>query len=86
MIVRPSDDLAAAIARLGGEEDEQVWSDLFDDLCHQRSVYDDSFLALPYLASIANDQAPGAPGEAVLMAGLCAEVLAVWEQVEVSCL
>ncbi|MEV8535208.1 hypothetical protein [Streptomyces sp. NPDC051211] len=44
--------------------------DLWDDLCHQGSVYDDSFLALPYLAAISTGRAPGAPAEAVLMAGL----------------
>ncbi|MEU6866573.1 hypothetical protein ABZ924_25485 [Streptomyces sp. NPDC046876] len=72
MTVRPSDDLTAAFARLGGEEDERVWSDLWDDLCHQGSVYEDSFLALPYLAAIVTGRAPGAPQDAVLMAGLIA--------------
>lgn len=72
LIVRPSDDLAAAFARLGGEEDGQVWSELWDDLCHQGSVYEDSFLALPYLAAIVTGGAPGAPQDAVLMAGLIA--------------
>ncbi|MFC5031859.1 hypothetical protein C8250_002840 [Streptomyces sp. So13.3] len=99
MSVRPSDDLAAAFARLGGEEDGQVWSDLWDDLCHQESVYDDSFPALPYLAAIATGRSPGEPQEAVLMAGLIASaadddrrtryaeeiaVFAVAEQVEES--
>ncbi|MEU8434166.1 hypothetical protein AB0F18_14840 [Streptomyces sp. NPDC029216] len=70
MIVRPSDDLPAAFARLGGEEDARVWSELWDDLCHQGSVYDDSFLALPHLAAIAGGRAPGAALDAVLMAGL----------------
>jgi hypothetical protein len=70
MIVRPSDDLPAAFARLGGEEDGRVWGELWDDLCHQGSVYDDSFRALPYLAAIATGRAPGAPLDAVLMAGL----------------
>ncbi|MFD9412059.1 hypothetical protein ACFWBN_34315 [Streptomyces sp. NPDC059989] len=72
MIVRPSDELAAAFARLGGEEDGQVWSELWDDLCHQGEVYEDSFLALPYLAAIATGRAPGALQDAVLMAGLIA--------------
>ncbi|GAA0297545.1 hypothetical protein GCM10010302_40230 [Streptomyces polychromogenes] len=70
MIARPSDDLPAAFARLGGEEDGRVWGELWDDLCHQGSVYDDSFAALPYLAAIAAGRAPGAPLDAVLMAGL----------------
>ncbi|MFH7598598.1 hypothetical protein WDV06_26415 [Streptomyces racemochromogenes] len=70
MIARPSDDLPAAFARLGGEEDARVWGELWDDLCHQGSVYDDSFPALPYLAAIATGRAPGAPLDAVLMAGL----------------
>ncbi|MFG2340541.1 hypothetical protein [Streptomyces yangpuensis] len=70
MIAKPSDDLAAAFARLGGEDDAQVWSSLWDDLCHQGCVHADSFLALPYLAAIAAGRAPGAPDEAVSMAGL----------------
>ncbi|MFF4330450.1 hypothetical protein ACFYZT_28570 [Streptomyces sp. NPDC001591] len=70
MTVRPSADLPAAFARLGGEEDGRVWGELWDDLCHQGSVYDDSFHALPYLAAIATGRAPGAPLDAVLMAGL----------------
>ncbi|MFJ9549210.1 hypothetical protein [Streptomyces erythrochromogenes] len=70
MIPRPSDDLAAAFARLGGEDDGQVWSDLWDDLCHLNCVDDDSFLALPYLAAVSAGRAPGAPHEAVSMAGL----------------
>ncbi|MEV7547435.1 hypothetical protein [Streptomyces sp. NPDC089915] len=70
MIARPSEDLPAAFARLGGEEDGRVWSELWDDLCHQGSVYEDSFPALPYLAAIATGRAPGAPLDAVLMSGL----------------
>ncbi|MFD6109096.1 hypothetical protein ACFWG0_03170 [Streptomyces yangpuensis] len=70
MIARPTDDLAASFARLGGEDDGQVWSSLWDDLCHQNCVYPDSYLALPYLAAIAAGRAPGAPDEAVSMAGL----------------
>ncbi|MFF4582169.1 hypothetical protein [Streptomyces sp. NPDC001389] len=72
MTVRPSEDLPAAFARLGGEEDGRVWSELWDDLCHQGTVYDDSFPALPHLAAIAAGRAPGAPLDAVLMAGLIA--------------
>ncbi|MEU4088466.1 hypothetical protein [Streptomyces aureus] len=70
MTPKPSDDLAGTFARLGGADDGPVWSALWDDLCHQESVYDDSFLALPYLAAIADGRAPGAPADAVLMAGL----------------
>ncbi|MEU7005778.1 hypothetical protein [Streptomyces sp. NPDC046332] len=70
MSPRPSDDLTAAFARLGGEEDQKVWTELWDDLCHQGSVDDDSFLALPFLTAIATGRAPGEPVEAVLMAGL----------------
>ncbi len=64
--------VVAGFARLGGEDDQQVWSDLWNDLCHQGSVHGDSFLALPYLAAIATGRAPGAPQEAVLLAGLIA--------------
>ncbi|MEU9715971.1 hypothetical protein [Streptomyces sp. NPDC047976] len=69
---RPSDDLPAAFARLGGTEDRQVWSELWDGLCHQGSVYEDSYPALPFLAATATGRAPGEPQEAVLMAGLIA--------------
>jgi hypothetical protein len=69
---RPAGEPVAAFARLGGAEDGQVWSELWNDLCHQGCVYDDSFLALPYLAAIADGRAPGVPQEAVLMAGLIA--------------
>ncbi|RST04394.1 hypothetical protein EF910_17855 [Streptomyces sp. WAC07149] len=72
MTVRLSDDLAAAFARLGGEEDSTVWGELWDDLCHQGDVYEDSFLALPYLEAIAGRRAPGGVQDAVLMAGLIA--------------
>ncbi|WP_418956351.1 hypothetical protein [Streptomyces tritici] len=67
---RPSDDLAAAFARMGGADEDKVWSELWDDLCHQGSVYDDSFLALPFLAAVATGDAPGDPDMAVSMAGL----------------
>ncbi|MFE5482868.1 hypothetical protein [Streptomyces sp. NPDC056527] len=67
---RSSDDLTATFARLGGEEDQKVWSELWDDLCHQGSVYEDSFPALPFLTAIATGRAAGEPTEAVLMAGL----------------
>ncbi|MFI8345568.1 hypothetical protein ACIF8W_36690 [Streptomyces sp. NPDC085639] len=68
----PSRSASAAFARLGGEDDQQVWSDLWSDLCHQESVDEDSFLALPHLTAIATGRAPGEPQEAVLMAGLIA--------------
>ncbi|WOX25111.1 hypothetical protein [Streptomyces solicathayae] len=67
---RPSDDLAATFARMGGPDEEKIWSALFDDICHQGSVYDDSFLALPFLAAIAKGDAPGDVHQAVSMAGL----------------
>ncbi|MFE2533072.1 hypothetical protein [Streptomyces sp. NPDC059371] len=72
MTARPSDDLATAFARLGGEDDGQIWIELWDDLCHQGSVYSDSYLALPHLAAIADGRAPGEPHEAVELAGLIA--------------
>ncbi|MFF5972793.1 hypothetical protein ACFY7C_14860 [Streptomyces sp. NPDC012769] len=70
MTARPSEDLPGTFARLGGDADGAVWSELWDDLCHQGSVYEDSFLALPYLAAIAAGRAAGSPMDAVLMAGL----------------
>ncbi|MGC4982115.1 hypothetical protein ACLQ18_15970 [Streptomyces sp. DT193] len=72
MTAIPSDDLAAAFARLGGEDDRQVWSELWDDLYHQPRVGSDSLTALPYLAEIADGRAPGEPDEAVELAGLIA--------------
>ncbi|MEU6300313.1 hypothetical protein [Streptomyces erythrochromogenes] len=68
--LRSGPGLAGAFARLGGEDDEQVWSGLWNDLCHLNCVDDDSFPALPYLAAVADGRAPGAPHEAVSMAGL----------------
>ncbi|MFI0960926.1 hypothetical protein ACH4S8_05855 [Streptomyces sp. NPDC021080] len=72
MTPKPSDDLAGTFARMGGADEGQVWSELWDDLCHQGCVYSDSYLALPHLAAIAEGRAPGAPADAVLMAGLIA--------------
>ncbi|MEU9135224.1 hypothetical protein AB0D33_04480 [Streptomyces sp. NPDC048404] len=72
MTAIPSDDLAAAFARLGGEDDSAVWSELWDDLCHQGCVGSDSVAALPHLAAIVDGRAPGEPHEAVQLAGLIA--------------
>ncbi|WP_328664133.1 hypothetical protein [Streptomyces sp. NBC_00328] len=72
MAAIPSEDLAASFARLGGEDDRQVWSEPWDDSCHQGCVGSDSFTALPYLAEIADGRAPGEPDEAVELAGLIA--------------
>lgn len=60
MIAKPSDDLAAAAARLGGEGDRRVRSDLCDDLCHRGTVCGDSSLALPYPPAVSAGRAPGA--------------------------
>ncbi|HEY9372943.1 hypothetical protein [Streptomyces sp.] len=70
MSTRPSEDLSATFARMGGADEEKIWSALFEDICHQGSVYDDSFLALPFLAAIATGDAPGDEHQAVSMAGL----------------
>ncbi|MFJ8646857.1 hypothetical protein ACIRNI_12100 [Streptomyces sp. NPDC093546] len=59
-------------ALLGGDDDAKVWDELWNDLCHQGCVYDDSFAALPFLAAIATGRAPGDREQAVLMAGLIA--------------
>lgn len=72
MTAIPSGDLAATFARLGGEDDRQVWSELWDDLYHQPRIGSDSLTALPYLAEIADGRAPGEPDEAVELAGLIA--------------
>ncbi|MET7476073.1 hypothetical protein ABZT17_17120 [Streptomyces sp. NPDC005648] len=63
-------DIPGLFARLGGPEDEQVWSALWSALCHQGSVYEASWAAMPVLADIALGRAPGEPLQAVLMAGL----------------
>ncbi|MEV7520865.1 hypothetical protein [Streptomyces sp. NPDC091371] len=74
MNIHPSDDsaLAASFARLGGQDYEEVWSELWNDLCHLNDVHEGSFVALPYLAAIATGRAPGNPQDAVQMAGLIA--------------
>ncbi|MGW4560863.1 hypothetical protein ACWEN3_00190 [Streptomyces sp. NPDC004561] len=67
----PADDIPGLFARLtGGQEDEPVWRDLWSSLCHQGTVYDAGYAALPVLADIATGRAPGERKQAVLMAGL----------------
>ncbi|MFF3420476.1 hypothetical protein ACFYW9_38320 [Streptomyces sp. NPDC002698] len=69
----PADDIPGLFARLdGGQEDEKVWQDLWSALCHQGTVYDASYAALPVLADIAAGRVPGERKQAVLMAGLIA--------------
>lgn len=67
----PADDIPGLFARLnGGKEDEKVWHDLWSALCHQGTVYEASYAALPALADIASGRAPGERKQAVLMGGL----------------
>ncbi|WP_139238089.1 hypothetical protein [Streptomyces pini] len=67
----PADDVPGLFDRLtGGREDERVWHDLWSALCHQGTVYEASYAALPLLADIAAGRAPGDRRQAVLMAGL----------------
>lgn len=64
-------DTPGLFARLdGGPGDKDVWADLWSSLCHQGTVYDASFAALPLLTDIATGRSPGARNEALLMAGL----------------
>lgn len=65
-----AEDIPGLFARLGGPEDDKVWNDLWSALCHQGSVYEASWAAMPVLADIALGRAPGEPLQAVLMAGL----------------
>jgi hypothetical protein len=65
-----AEDIPGLFARLGGAEDDQVWQELWSALCHQGSVYDASWAAMPVLADIALGRAPGEPIQAVAMAGL----------------
>jgi hypothetical protein len=65
-----AEDIPGLFARLGGAEDEAVWQELWGSLCHQGSVYDASWAALPVLTDIALGRAPGGPIQAVTMAGL----------------
>ncbi|MBO4252812.1 hypothetical protein [Streptomyces griseorubiginosus] len=65
-----AEDIPGLFAQLGGPEDDRVWTDLWSALCHQGSVYEASWAAMPVLADIALGRAPGEPIQAVLMAGL----------------
>ena len=65
-----AEDIPGLFARLGGDEDDKIWSELWGSLCHQGSVYEASWAAMPVLADIALGRAPGEPIQAVLMAGL----------------
>ncbi|MEV0738837.1 hypothetical protein AB0I51_23500 [Streptomyces sp. NPDC050549] len=67
-----AEDIPGLFARLGGSEDEAVWQELWDSLCHQGSVYEASWAAMPVLTDIALERAPGGPIQAVTMAGLIA--------------
>ncbi|WP_367325435.1 hypothetical protein [Streptomyces sp. HUAS ZL42] len=64
-----AEDIPGLFARLGGTDDDAVWQDLWSALCHQGSVYDASWAALPVLADIALGRAPGGPADAVMLAG-----------------
>ncbi|MEW1647863.1 hypothetical protein [Streptomyces sp. NPDC091219] len=65
-----AEDIPGLFARLGGAEDDEVWQELWGSLCHQGSVYDASWAALPVLTDIALGRAPGGAVQAVTMAGL----------------
>ncbi|MGW7202155.1 hypothetical protein [Streptomyces sp. NPDC054837] len=65
-----AEDIPGLFAQLGGPDDGKVWNDLWSALCHQGSVYEASWAAMPVLADIARGRAPGEPLQAVLMAGL----------------
>ncbi|WP_416972837.1 hypothetical protein [Streptomyces sp. 4F14] len=63
-------DTPGLFARLdGGPGDKAVWAALWSSLCHQGTVYDASFAALPLLTDIAMGRSPGGRDEALLMAG-----------------
>ncbi|MEV7387102.1 hypothetical protein [Streptomyces sp. NPDC091215] len=64
-----ADGIPGLFARLGGTEDDSVWSELWSALCHQGSVYDASWAALPTLTEIACGRAPGGPADALMLAG-----------------
>ncbi|WP_280881686.1 hypothetical protein [Streptomyces pseudovenezuelae] len=68
-----AEDIPGLFARLGGTEDDDVWTALWSSLCHQGSVYDASWAALPQLTEIARGRAPGGPLQAVVMAGVIAD-------------
>nr|WSY49307.1 hypothetical protein OG999_03505 [Streptomyces sp. NBC_00886] len=65
-----AENIPGLFARLGGAEDDAVWQELWGSLCHQGSVYDASWAAMPVLVDIALGRAPGGPIQAVTMAGL----------------
>ncbi|MFJ5310184.1 hypothetical protein [Streptomyces sp. NPDC088350] len=65
-----AENIPGLFARLGGTEDDDVWQELWGSLCHQGSVYDASWAAMPVLVDIALGRAPGGPIQAVTMAGL----------------
>ncbi|MGX9882744.1 hypothetical protein [Streptomyces sp. NPDC002276] len=65
-----AEDIPGLFARLGGSEDDAVWQELWGSLCHQGSVYEASWAAMPVLVDIALERAPGGPIQAVTMAGL----------------
>ncbi|MEV6486430.1 hypothetical protein [Streptomyces sp. NPDC051576] len=67
-----AENIPDLFARLGGTEDDAVWQELWGSLCHQGSVYDASWAAMPVLVDIALGRAPGGPVHAVTMAGLIA--------------
>ncbi|MET7454630.1 hypothetical protein ABZT03_22615 [Streptomyces sp. NPDC005574] len=64
-----AEDIPLLFARLGGSEDDAVWAELWGALCHQGSVYDASWAAIPLLTDIARGRTPGDPVQAVAMAG-----------------
>jgi hypothetical protein len=64
-----AEDIPTLFARLGGSEDDAVWSQLWGTLCHQGSVYDASWASIPLLTAVARGRAPGDPVQAVTMAG-----------------
>lgn len=65
-----AEDIPGLFARLGGDDDAEVWEELWSALCHQGSVYDASWAALPQLTDIACGRAPGDPCQAVVLAGM----------------
>lgn len=64
-----AEDIPGLFQRLGGAEDDEVWQELWSSLCHQGSVYDASWAAVPRLTDIARGTAPGDRHQAVVLAG-----------------
>ncbi len=64
-----AEDIPGLFQRLGGADDDEVWGELWSSLCHQGSVYDASWAALPHLTDIACGRAPGDRFQAVVLAG-----------------